>query len=173
MKIFQFLFVFAMAIIAGGSVVLAQPVGLEEYGVPKSEFPTPPNSDIATAIVSVNLDYMGLNLGDNLIHVDKATGLKIIANREMNTRDYTLRAYDPVSKTDFPMEIQKSGENPNCIFALVGSDWVNVLCSTQYKYVKEHVKKPDPKAAVAPTAATAPEPVVEEPKKGKKKKKHD
>ena len=173
MKIFQFLLVFALAIVASNSILLAQPVGLEEYGAPKSEFPTPPNSDIATAIVSVNLDYMGLNVGDNLVHTDKATGLKIIANREINTRNYTLRAYDPVGKTDFPMEIQKSGENPNCIFALVGSDWVNVLCSTQYKYVKEHVKKPDPKATVAPAATTAPQPAAEEPKKGKKKKKHD
>ena len=83
-----------------------------------------------------------------------------------------MRAYDPIDKRDFPMEIQKSGENPNCIFALIGSDWVNVICSSQYKYVKEHVKKPAPTAASATTTTTQ-QPEAEEPKKGKKKKKHD
>ena len=172
MKTLKFFFLLAATFVVGASNILAQPMGLEEYGAPKSEFPTPPNSDIATAIVSINLDYMTLNVGDNLLHTDTPTSIKIIANRELNTRNYTLRAYDPIDKRDFPMEIQKSGENPNCVFALVGSDWVNVICSSQYKYVKEHVKKPAPTAAPATTTTTQ-QPEAEEPKKGKKKKKHD
>lgn len=164
-------------VLLAGSSAYAQPTGLEDYGAPKSNFPTPPNTDVATAIVSVDLDYMGLNVGDNVVHTDIATKLQIVANRELNSRNYTLRLWDPLEKKEYPMEIQKSGENPNCVFALVGSDWVNVICSTQYRYVKEHIKKPTAatptttpaKGAVAPPPSDEP-PMPKKSKKGKKNK---
>lgn len=115
--------------------------GLEDFGMPKSDFPTPPNSETATAIVNVNLDYMMLNVGDNLVHTDEATGIKLIANRQVQTRNYTLRAFDPETKKDVEIAVERSRENPQCVFVVIGGDWINVLCSQNYRYVKEHVNK--------------------------------
>jgi len=103
--------------------------------VEDSNFPTPPNADFATATTNYQLDFFGLNAGQNLLHKDEASGIKLYANYNPYTRKYNL-----VAKTrkgeDVEVKVERSKEDPTCIYATVPPDWVNVLCSTRYTYSK-------------------------------------
>ncbi|MGB0839350.1 MAG: hypothetical protein ACPGXL_04375 [Chitinophagales bacterium] len=103
-----------------------------DYGIPISEFPTPPNQETANVIINYKLDHMGLNPGMNEIHLDEISGVKLFAYVKPNTRDYTILAKDK-DKQEIPLTLRAS-ENPSCIFAIVGKGWVNVLCSDLFLF---------------------------------------
>lgn len=114
-----------------------------------SEFPTPPGKDAATAVVNFNIDAMGLNTGENEIHYDEATNVKLFAYYNPMVKKYTLYAKVD-GEREIPVEVEIAEDNPTCIFAYIGPDWINVLCSERYIYgekdevieKKEEEKKP-------------------------------
>lgn len=114
----------------------------ETFGMPVSEFPTPPLSESATAIVNYKLDYMDLNPGFNLIHIDQATGVKLLAYVKAKAAIYSLKALAPDS-TSIPIRVEKSDDG--CIFAIIGPDWVNTICSDHFTYDEDAEKKEDVK----------------------------
>lgn len=132
---------FVLTLLIGCSftnIALAQNVdGMGDFDmkVEDSNFPTPPNADFATAVVNYQLDYMGLKAGKNLLHTDKASGIKLFANYNPYTRKYNLVA-KTVKGEEVEVTVEKSKEDPTCIYATVPPDWVNVLCSTRYTYSK-------------------------------------
>ncbi|MEZ4888084.1 MAG: hypothetical protein R3E32_25375 [Chitinophagales bacterium] len=135
------LFLFTLLIGCGlSSVVFAQDakgsMGDFDMKVEDSSFPTPPNADYATAVVNYQLDYMGLKAGKNLLHTDQASGIKLFANYNPYTHKYNLVAQTRKGE-DVAVKVEKSKEDPTCIFATVPPDWVNVLCSTRYTYSED------------------------------------
>lgn len=140
--------------------------GLEEYGMPTSNFPTPPNAEIASSVVNFNLDYAGLNPGRNLLHIDNATEIKLFVFR-VNT-DYYLYAEDKAGKY-VDVVIEKAKENRGCLFATIDRTWVNVLCSDQLRYTTkmkdkvfaalEEMKKKEAEAAKKAAAKKANSPL--------------
>lgn len=125
----------------------AQPgLNLKEYGL-ESTFPQPPNSEKATAVVNYNLDFMDFNPGENLIHYDEATQIKLYAFYVRETKSYSLKAVDAKNKKkEFPVRVTPSDEQPTCVFANIGPDWVNVLCSEHMKYKADPTKRDIPPA---------------------------
>lgn len=105
-----------------------------DYGIPINEFPTPANAETAGAIVNFNLDYMGLNAGENELHVDEKTKVKFKAYLNPSIKAYSLFAINP-DGGEVPVKVEKCETNPSCQFAYVdGKTWINVLCSQVYAY---------------------------------------
>lgn len=129
-----------------GNVFAQDGFNLEDFGMPESDFPTPPNSDGATAIVNFNLDYMDLNDGSNILHIDEASSAKLYAYYYKKENSYTLIVLTKEGK-DVPLRVTGSEENPGCVFARIGRDWINVLCSDYMSYTEKRpeIKKKDDK----------------------------
>jgi len=107
------------------------------FGMPISEFPLPPNQETATALVNYQLDNMGLNAGKNDIHYDEATGVKMYAYYNPHCQKYTLYAAFKETGKEIPVKVEPFLEHPGCIYATIGDDWVNVLCSDKFRYAEE------------------------------------
>ncbi len=105
-----------------------------DYGIPIDEFPTPPNNETATAVVNYKLDYMDLNAGKNFLHWDEAAKVKLYAYLNPHAEKYSLMAIDDLSGKSIPVIIEIAEENPHCIFAYVGPDWVNTICSEKFEF---------------------------------------
>ena len=131
----------AIALFLCVGTAMAQPRGfdMQAYGMPKSEFPAPPNREASALVVNYNLDYLGLRPGKNLIHHDPDTGSKMFARVSYKKGMYTLYARTKRGE-ELPIKVSKSAENRSCVFARVGS-WTNVLCSKDFKYVPYDAKK--------------------------------
>ncbi len=153
---------FALAILTliwvqtSNDVFAQQPDGFDpsEFGF-ESAFPTPPNSDNASAIVNINLDYADLNAGKNLLHYDEAAQVKLFVYYIPSDEIYSLTAQTQKGK-DLKIRVSNSEEDPNCIFARIGPDWINVICSEKMRYVAElpKVKKDEKKDGVTSTPAS-------------------
>ncbi len=123
---------------------------LEAYGVPLNSFPTPPYLESATAVINYNLDFMELNAGPNILHHDPQRNVKFYMFFREKQRIYSLRAVY-ADTVVLPLKIQQSEDTPGCLFALIGDDWVNTICSDNFRYdAKAHIKSYDP-----PKEATA------------------
>ncbi len=109
--------------------------GLEDF-IPKSNFPEPANREAATAVVNIDMDVMGLNPGDNELHMDEATEVKLNAYYNSRSRQYCIEAFTS-DKRPVPLDIVRSDENTACYFVTVGPDWINVICSEQYDYSED------------------------------------
>lgn len=134
-----------LGIFSAGFAFAQDGFNLEDFGMPESNFPAPPNSDGATAIVNYNLDYMDLNDGSNIIHIDDASGAKLYAYYYKKDNSYTLIVQTKEGK-DVPLRVTGSEENPGCVFARIGRDWINVLCSDYLSYTEKRPEiKKDPK----------------------------
>ncbi len=138
MKILKALCAVMMVLTISAGIAIAQP-GLEAYGIPKSDFPTPANKENASSIVNYNLDYMGMLSGKHLVHVDRRSGIRLYARVNRNTNKYTLFARSKKGQ-EVPVQVDIAAENRNCLFAKVGS-WVNVLCSKELRYVPYNAEK--------------------------------
>ena len=134
------LFVLTLLIGCGlNSAVFAQghgDMGDFDMKVEDSNFPTPPNADFATAVVNYQLDYMGLKAGKNLLHIDRASGIKLFAHYNNYTRKFNLTAQTR-SGEEIEVKVERSKEDPNCIYATVPPDWINVICTTRYTYSED------------------------------------
>ncbi len=118
---------------------------LEAYGVPLNSFPTPPFLESATAIINYNLDYMELNPGPNILHHDNRRDIKLYMFFREKQQIYSLRAVQGDTVV-LPMRIQQSEDTDGCLFALIGDDWVNTICSDHFRYdAKAHIKSYQPK----------------------------
>lgn len=117
----------------------------DAYGIPINQFPTAPNQESARSVVNYNLDYMGLLPGKNLLHKDKATGVRLYARVNHKRNAFDLIAQDKEGK-DLPIKIDSAGR-PGCVFATPGAGWVNVICSQQMKYAVVKKKKNKGKSA--------------------------
>ena len=142
----SFFLTFALGIFVFSNAFAQDGFNLEDFGMPESNFPTPPNTDGATAIVNYNLDYMDLNDGSNIIHIDDASSAKLLAFYYKKDDTYTLIAQTKEGK-DIPVRITPSEENPGCVFAHIGRDWINVICSDYMSYTEKRpeIKKVEPK----------------------------
>ena len=134
MKILNVLVIVFMASLSLAHLATAQDT--EEFGMPESTFPTPPSQETASAIINFNVDYMGLHPGRNLIHVDRATQIKLYATYNNYTRTYFVTADDKKGNS-VPVEVETAQDRPNCVFASIGGDWINVLCSDRFKYAED------------------------------------
>lgn len=147
MNALKFLFLtFFFANLSTATIFAQADFNLDEFGMPESNFPTPPNTDGATAIVNFNLDYMDLNDGSNIIHIDEASSAKLYAFYYKKEDTYTLIVQTKEGK-DIPLRVTPSEENPGCVFASIGRDWINVLCSDYMTYTdkKPEIKKKEEK----------------------------
>jgi len=138
MKSLKALFAIIMVLSISAGIAVAQP-GLEAYGIPKSDFPTPANKENASSIVNYNLDYMGMLSGKHLVHVDRQSGIRMYARVNRSTGKYTLFARSREGQ-EVPVRVDVAAENRNCLFAKVGS-WINVLCSKELTYVPYDAEK--------------------------------
>lgn len=130
---------FALMMLFSTGIALAQDKGAMgdfDMKVADSNFPTPPNADFATAVVNYQLDYIGLKAGRNLLHTDRVSGIKLFANYNNYTRKFNLIAKDDQNE-EVPVVVNRSKDDPNCIFATVLNDWVNVIVSTRYTYSED------------------------------------
>lgn len=134
--------IFVIAFVAAPLVFVFAQDNLD-YGIPQNTFPEPPNRESATAVVNIDLDQYGLNGGDNELHIDEATQVKFIAHYNKETRRYLLKAFTPEQK-EVKVKVLPCDINPSCVFAQIGPDWINVLCSKKYIYSPDADKKTDP-----------------------------
>jgi len=107
-----------------------------DYGIPISDFPQPPGVENATAVVNFKLDQMHLNPGRTELHYDSASSIKLYAYYNPWKGKYALIAVDDFGK-EYPVEVEISEDSPTCIFAYIGPDWVNVICSEKYEYEED------------------------------------
>ncbi len=158
-----------------------------EFGMPISDFPIPPGNESATALVNFKLDAMDLNTGNNLIHHDEASDVKLFAYLNPHIEQYTLTAERRDDGRKVNVYVELADAEPTCIFASIGADWINVICSEKYTYgppeevmvedilnlkeKKEEEKVEEKKEIAVPNAVKNFEKSQSDSKKKKKKKK--
>lgn len=102
-------------------------------GMPEGEFPAAPYQELALTAVNLNMDYVGLNSGQNELHIDQQTGITLWARANTAQYYYYLFATDKQGK-EVPITTEISKEKRGCLFVVVDKMWVNTLCSQKFKY---------------------------------------
>lgn len=105
---------------------------MDDFGMNMGEFPEPAGRDAASLVINLNLDAFGLNAGNNLVHTDRATKTKLLVYLNPYTKSYTISAKS-ANGDIIPIRFENS-DKPGCVFATIGGDWINVLCSDKYHH---------------------------------------